>query len=356
MTAPQFEALRDQRRQMARQLSDQGFSARQVADRLGVSHTTILDDLAATAPRDGAEPTIPATGSRRFTFDQATGQLTVLLSGLDGVGLGGQLTDARRLLARADAAVIADRHGHEQAQQVRERVVVDVADGRLTLADASAALAGAAPWLTDSTSSPMSVVADRVVAELRRRAVQAARSDWLVVHDALRRLADAAVRRGVEAGGRLVDCKRVAKVLTPPPMLPKVDGVLHRHPWVDNPPVLPAVDGAALAADPSTAPAWATASQAYAELRRLVEVADLLRDAGGPASLLVAANIDRNALYIVEQMPEQVHLAVFDALGWRPGLHASLKPSPRNPASERRRTWTPPAPLRVGPFGLGSVL
>jgi hypothetical protein len=299
-------------------------------------------------PSGGSDPASIPAAPQRPEFDEGTVRLTMLIDGLDRVGLTGVLGEACALLHRAGEVQAAADDGHRRAHRLRTAVVARVVDGTATLDEVAAELAAVAGWLPDPDSSPAAAITRRVVAELRAAAVGSARAEALAVHSELSRLADAAVRRGVEAGRKLVDVRAVAAALTPPAGWPPPPSATRsdprQHPWLTAPPVLPVVDAAGLAADPATAPHWAEASQAHAEWIRLLDVARLLREAYRVGYRPFGVDADPNVSYFVEQLPQQVHLAVADALDWRPGLHVVLKPSaPRGPADERRPWWQPRA-------------
>lgn len=317
------------------------------------SGATISDALRVAA-RSLIETT-PGPAGRRGP-DEATGRLGVLLDALDGVGLAGQLGEARRLLARAEQ-LTADAGRQEQGATAERRALVDaLAAGTATPERVATRLAVTSMWLGQGGQgvTPAWAAVHSAVAQLRREAVSAARGDMLGVHRALAGRAAVVVKRAVEHGRRLVDCKRLVKLLEPPPIPPRQGNGPRVHPWVHNPPTLPTVSLDAIQGDSGRLVAWGEASSAYAEYRRIVEVADLLHAAGGPASAVLAVEHDRDVLGIVEgQLPELVHLAVFEALGWRPGLYASLKPRPRTPAGDVRPQWAPPRPVKVGPNGQG---
>lgn len=312
--------------------------------------TTVSEILRQGAQQVTEPAATPAPVWRGAPWDESTGRLMVLLRALDGIGLVDELRDARRLLAQGQRmrAEVAERV--READACRDALVADLAAGRVTVDEVPARLSGPQVWLDGQGQAPVwRGVLDRAERVLRQEAVQNAEQDMFAVHDVLAKRADDAVRRGVEAGRRLVDVKAVVKALTLPEIPPRYRLDTWRHPWVDHPPALPTVDGAALAADPNTAPWWAQASQAHRDLSALMEVARALHDAGGPGSRLFAGEVDDDVKHLVSGLPEQVHMAVADALGWKPGMHMTLRPMSQ-PVTVAP-VWTPPVPPRVGPYG-----
>ncbi|WP_433612476.1 hypothetical protein ACQP2P_01445 [Dactylosporangium sp. CA-139114] len=293
------------------------------------------------------------------TYDEATGRLLALLQALDGSGLGDHLGEARALLARVDEVERQGADGVARAQRTRAELVAAVADRRMDLDQAVERLATLAPWLASGHAPDGGGLADAfagpVVVELRARAVRSARADGFAVHDVLSARADAAVRRAVEAGGRLIDVRAVATALTQP----KRSGTVMRgavvepapHPWLTNPPVLPTLDFADVQGDGAKMAAWAEAASGHAEWLEMHRVAGLLHDVAGGSSTHYAGKTDEDVWYFVKRLPGVVHLAVVDALGWRPGLHASLRPAVERPSMRERITdkmegWATPAQQR----------
>ncbi|MFR9779051.1 hypothetical protein ACL02O_23725 [Micromonospora sp. MS34] len=262
-----------------------------------------------------------------------------LLKGLDGLGLTGELSAARVLLARVGEVVSAEHAAGARVRAERDRLVADLVDGRTTLE----AAAGRFP-----EPGSTAVVVDAAVRELRRRAVDAAQADVLAVHDVLADRAKPAVDAAVAAGRHLVDVPAVVKVLKPPKRPARGSGAPQEHPWVYNPPRLPELSVESIQADPVAMGHWVVATRATEQVRELLRVAGLLHELGGWSVRLFGGDVDRDVAYFVGQLPEQVHLAVADGLGWKPGVHVDLRPVPVRPA-RRDVLWMPPRAPRIGP-------
>lgn len=277
-------------------------------------------------------------------MDARHAQLLELLRELDGIGLSA-LPDSRVFLERADEVVREFDAARGNVTGLRDQLVAAVADGTRGLLSAAVELAEA----QSGSSSPMLVRA--VVVELRRRAYDAARSAGLDVHRALALIADDAVRTAVEAGRKLVDVVEVKSALKPPAL--RRQGGVDVHPWVDEPPVLPAVSLEAVSSDSVKLTAWAAASAATEKVGRVLEVASVLHLVMGGSSKLFATDVDENVSYFVGKLPDPVQLAVADGLGWRPGLHLTMK----QPAAPRRSRMKElfDATARIYPAGWRSV-
>lgn len=286
-----------------------------------------------------------------LAIDEPTGRLMLLLGELDKVGLAGELAEARALLGKAwdVARVHADVLAAHRA--TRDQLVAAVVDGSVGMADAARQLAAA-----DSRGAAGDLM-QAAVATARREAVAAARADAVAVHDALAGRVRTAVDVAVAAGRQLVDVKAVAAALKPPRW--REAGQPYRpgdqHPWIDNPPVLPVVTLDTLSGDPVKVNAWAASGAAVQEIGRLLEVATVLHALWGNSSHLYPADVDHNQAYLVGTLAEPVQLAVADALGWKLGLHLSLRTA--RPEAPRSLTDTIIAGIRypLGWVGVGNV-
>ncbi|MER7273861.1 hypothetical protein ABT369_05370 [Dactylosporangium sp. NPDC000244] len=306
-----------------------------------------------TAPESAPaapEPLAP----RRGAIGERAARLLQALQALDGVGLAGELLNARGMLARADELRRAGADTQGQAELEAERLAGAVADGSTGLDAAAAKLATLAPWLPAEGQGLTSGgrITDRAVALLRDCAVRAARDDAPGAHKALARQADAAVRAAVDAGALLVDVKGVARLLKAPEVPdPRVRPSGWEHPWVNNPPVMPKLDMQAIMRDGRLAVAWSAAAGATEQLETIKAAADQLCAAtGGTVRVFPEDAIDPNVSAFVEQLPQPVHLALADALGWRPGLYWTpvarpSAPQVRTPSAD----WVAPEPVRWGP-------
>ncbi|WP_326550227.1 helix-turn-helix domain-containing protein [Micromonospora sp. NBC_01813] len=352
MTAPEFDALRARRREVARQLRAEGLPVRQIAARLGVSHPTVIEDLREVPAMTTTSATTTDAVPVPPRFDERNARLTMLLDALDGLGLGGMLGESRALLARAADVERAAAEGHSRARSEVDGLVSMVADGTLPLDQAAVKAAALAPWEPwvprpvrgrDNRRTPAWSVADRVAGELRERARLAAKAAGLDVHGRLSQLAAGAVKRGVEAGRHLVDVPAVLEALKPPKVRP---GLIQAGPQASDPfagrprAKLPArvrsVDD--IQGNGPLMGWWAEATSATEELTRLHDVAGLLHAVAGGASSVFAVDPDSDKLVRVNRdLPPQVHLAVVDALGWGPGLHMALKAVPSR--SFAGRVW-----------------
>jgi hypothetical protein len=188
------------------------------------------------------------------------------------------------------------------------------------------------------------------------------------VHADLAKLARAAATRGAEAGRLLVDVDQVLRALRAPKRAETqimVGGNLFEQhdvgiPLPPDPPR--GVTLEQIQHDPVKLACWATATTAAEEYKSVLDVAEMLHGVAGGASTPFTAAADsyegRYALSrIVRFLPAvQIHLAVFDALGWKPGLYMSFKPGERRPPervadrSTRVSDWLAwQAAARVGP-------
>ncbi len=307
-----------------------------VATRLGADQAAALESYAAAHGVTPAAALRAAAGKLADAQGLRDLELAGLLEALDGLGLTGALAASRELLGRVSGLRGEAAAEGLAALAARDAKVAGLAAGTSTAAEAAAAAVAAGVW---SAGSPGEAVVREAVRMLRARSAAAARAELPAVHADLARLAGAAVDDAVAAGGKLLDCERVARMLASPPALRQVrskpvipgraipwaaygPGQLE-NPWSDNPPALPVLDPAVIAADPGTGAAWAEACTATAAYKRVRATARLVAQAGGPRSDGLAVKPDPSALGAIELLlPEPVHLAVFAAMGWQPGLHA----------------------------------
>lgn len=291
-----------------------------------------------------------------------TARLQALLMTLDNAGLPGTFPEARALLGRAAEV---EQHADDQAaaaERTRADLVQAVLDRGMPLEEAARRLSAVAAWLPTSPTVegqrrgrvPADALTEPVARLLRVRAVQAARGAWLDAHAALAKRAAEAVTRAVAAGKRLIDVPRVAAILTPPKWNRPPEGTGHyfvndpsrQHPWMSNPPVLPPLDAADVQRDPARWAAWGEAANAYAAFLAVHELAAVLHEMTGGSSTMFGGKTDNDALsFLTEGLPTVVHLAVTDALGWKPGLHLSLRPAPTRATApaDKMAGWASPA-------------
>jgi hypothetical protein len=372
MTVPEFAELRAQRREAAVQLRAQGMPVREIAGRLGVSHPTVIADLRESTMTTTTAAPVTTTAPFRSRHDERDVRLRLLLDALDQVGLPGTLEPARSLLGRAAEVMAEQREDHIRARAERDELVGKVAAGTLPLDRAVTRVAELAAWLTPTGGRADETfahgVAERVAAQLRGQARDVAKATGMDVHAKLAKLAAGAAKRGAEAGRHLIDVDQVLGALRPPKRAERqimVGGsVYEQHdvgvPLAPDPPR--GVTLEQIQHDPAAMAHWATATTAAEQYRAVLDTAELLHGVAGGASTPFNATADtyegRYAMSrIVRFLPAvQVHLAVFDALGWAPGLHLSLKPGERRPPerpadrSTRLSDWLAwQSAARVGP-------
>lgn len=313
-----------------------------------------------------APPPTHATAPRQ-RFDETAVRLAALVSALDGLGITDVLDEPRALLLRVREIETGARDARARARAELAELVGGVADGALSLDQAATRAAELAPWTPgaaagrDDRRTPAGALAERVVLELRQRARDAAGRAGLDVHARLSRRAADAAKRGVEAGRRLVDVPALLVALRPPQQ--RHDRVQttpfpRDHIGQAPPPPLSWVGFEAIQRDAARMAAWSAATVASDELSTLHGAAALLHAVTGGASSWFGVDADRDQLHrITADLPVQAHLAVYDALGWRPGLHLALKPGERRPPVPTTEVvngvrqpagWTPPAAPRIG--------
>lgn len=323
MTVPQFAAMREARRATAAQLRAQGMPIRAIAAQLGVSHPTIVEDLrvpATTAPTTAPTPVPAATRSR---YSEAHGWLLALLSALAAVGLTEQLAPARELLARAREVEQSGQADRGKLRAERAELAGRVVTGELTYDLAAARDVELAALLSGDSDGFATTVAERY----RDAAADAARADAFAVADALAERAAGAVSRAVGAGRRLLDVpatvaalRRAADAWRAGAGATDSQGrsLARSAPERAAPPLsLEVIQG-----DPARLAAWGEAGAALAEFAELRGIVGLLGMSSG-----IYVNPDQTVLEFLERdVAEPARLAVADALGWRPGLHVSMKP------------------------------
>lgn len=339
MTAPEFEALRERRRELAHRLRADGLSLRAIADQLGVSHPTVIDDLRGPAM---TAPTAAAPAAARPRRDEIEYRLTGLFAVLGDFGLTDQFAESRRLLDRAHALQSDATRETERARTERAELTAQVAAGKLSLAEATRRLASVTP---DAARE----LADAASTELRKAAMAAVRGDMIAVHGAIANRAKEAVRLAVHAGRSITDVRPIVRVLRDIQAM----GARRRptdaigqpvDPWRGFEVKLPAVSAEAIQGDPAKMSAWSIATAAYEDLQRAHEVARALHTVAGGSSVMWSGEVDRTTVRIVEQhLPSQVWFAVFAEFGWQAGLFLSLKPQGRRPIDvPASRGWQAP--------------
>jgi phage baseplate assembly protein W len=293
--------------------------------------------------------------------------LVQLIGRLDRAGIPGCFAESTALILRGVEVVQAADDRAAAAERLRADLVQGMLDKGLSLDEVARRLSEVMAWLPSAPagegqrrpargSAVADLVADPVARQLGNRAVQAARAAGLDVHKSIAGRVAAVVKQGVAAGQRLIDVRRVATILTPPKWKRPPEGTGHfygdsqgapQHPWRSNPPVLPTLDFADVQRDPARLTAWAEAADAYAAFLELHELAAAVHAVTvGSSTMFAPGKVDRDALaFLTDGLPEVVHLAVTDALGWKPGLHLSLKPAPvRSPGGEDKMAgWATPA-------------
>jgi hypothetical protein len=255
-------------------------------------------------------------------------------------------------LDQADTVAKACLADHHQARQEYGELVERVKAGKVSTIDAARHLHGWLPWEpwqpAPENPTPARLLADQVAEDLRRAAEGRARADGWDVHKALGKLADAAVKRAVKAGRELVDVRAVKAAVEVTSSryaqyAKTTWAAAGRHPEPPEVVPLPSVSLDRIQGDARRLHCWAEATDAVAAFQAVHEVAGVLHRLLGGRSVMFVGDVDPNCRDLVaERLPEQVHLAVADALGWKPGLHVPLKPTrPRPPEEREPMSWIP---------------
>lgn len=290
-------AFRADRREQAHRLRNEGLTLRAIAEELGVSAPTVLDDLRKGPPTMTA--TSPVAG------------LYALLAALDALGVTDVPGRTRRLLASAEQLETDAGVRLATARATREALAERLAGGDLAALDDLAGVSA----LLGADAAELVATAGRM---LRRQAQAALAAETGAVYRELGKLAQTAVAEAVSAGRLLVDVGKVAKALKPPTPYPSGEWPGGQHPWLGTPPVLPRVE----LDDPQRAEPRLRALAASNQVARILAAAGVLTACGGPAASLYATPPHADQMHFVDKfLPGEVHLAVGDALGWRPGLH-----------------------------------
>ncbi|MFF0658157.1 hypothetical protein [Micromonospora tulbaghiae] len=299
--------------------------------------------------RQGAEQVTAGdvpTVARLRRWDAQSGLLVALLNRLDGLGLGEVLPDVRALLARAGQVRAAAAAEAARAQDGRAGLVDQLVAGQVGAGEAAQRDLEFALWLDGDR--PALRLAERALADLGREARQAAVAGAGVVHDTLIERVAAAVNVAVEAGGRIVDVRRMVDLLAPAWQrrgeVVTVDqhGVAAGDPWRGAGLKLPGLSMEDLQGDAGRLEAWAASTAAMADLDRLWEVADLLGEVCGCSFARWAKDVSKDVLHLVQRdLPRQVWFAVVDGCGWRPGLIMAAGRIPAAPVDHesRLRAW-----------------
>ncbi|MFI7203310.1 hypothetical protein [Micromonospora aurantiaca (nom. illeg.)] len=297
--------------------------------------------------RQGAEQVTAGdapTVARLRRWDAQSGLLVALLGELDDLGMGDAMPDVRRLLARAEQVRAAAASEAARAQDGRAGLVDQLVAGQVGAGEAAQRDLEFALWLDGDR--PALRLSERALAELGGEARRAAVGGAGAVHRALVERVDAAVATAVEAGGRIVDVRRMVDLLAPAwqrrGQVGSIDqhGIVAADPWRDAALKLPGLSMEDLQGDADRLEAWAASTAAMADLDRLWKVADLLGEVCGCSFDRFAKDVSGDVLHLVERdLPRQVWFAVVAGCGWRPGLLMAAGRIPVPPADNESRLW-----------------